>query len=257
MNKIHKISLITVSYNSSSTIEDTINSVANQNYPNIEYVVVDGLSTDGTLDILKKYSDVITKVIAEKDSGIYDAMNKGIEYATGDVVGFINSDDILADNMVLQRVSKTFSDNPDIDACYGDLCYVKQNDLKKIVRYWRSKPYKMGLFNMGWVPPHPTLYVRREIYKKYGEFDTSYQIAADFELMLRYFEVYKIKSVYLSYVLVKMRLGGTTNRSIKNIYLQNLEILNALKKHNISSSIFNFVFYKTISRLLQFIKRPR
>uniref|UniRef100_C6E0K8 Glycosyl transferase family 2 n=1 Tax=Geobacter sp. (strain M21) TaxID=443144 RepID=C6E0K8_GEOSM len=257
MNNFPKISIITVSYNSGATIEDTIKSVANQNYPNVEYVVVDGLSTDSTLGILKSYSDVITKVISEKDSGIYDAMNKGIAHATGDIVGLINSDDILSDNLVLQRVSEVFSDNPEIEACYGDLCYVRQNDLKKTIRYWRSKPYQTDFFNKGWVPPHPTLYIRREIYEKYGGFDLNYNIAADFELMLRFMEVHKIKTAYLPNVLVKMRLGGTTNKNIKNIILQNLEIRLALKKHAISSSLFNFMFYKVCSRFLQFTKRPQ
>ncbi len=257
MNYYPKISLITVCYNSGKTIEDTIKSIAIQKYTNLEYIILDGLSTDNTLDIVKNYSDIITKVISERDSGIYDAMNKGIAYATGEIIGLINSDDILADDSVLQKVSEVFSDNPEVDACYGDLCYVKYDDLTKIVRYWRSNSYQHGLFNKGWVPPHPTLYVRREIYEKYGGFDLSYRIAADFELMLRFIAVHHIETAYLPHIMVKMRLGGTTNRNFKNILLQNLEIRRALRSNNMSSSLFSFILNKGLSRLLQFVQRPQ
>ncbi len=257
MNKLLKISIITVSYNSSSTIEDTIESVASQSCPNKEYIIVDGLSNDNTLDIINNYSDVINKVISEKDTGIYDAMNKGVNLASGDVIGFINSDDIYSDNQVLQRVSVLFSANPGVDACYGDLCYVKCDDLTKIVRYWRSNPYKQGLFKKGWVPPHPTLFARREVYKKFGGFDLRYRIAADFELMLRFIATNHIQTEYLPHIMVKMRLGGTTNRNLKNILLQNLEIRRALRSHNMSSSLVGFIAHKGWSRFLQFIQRPK
>ena len=252
-----KISIITVVYNNAATIADCINSVVSQKYPFIEHIVVDGDSTDGTQDIICKYGDKISKYVSEPDLGIYDAMNKGIGLASGNIVGLLNSDDILSDNFVLQRVSEFFSDNPDIDACYGDLCYVSQNDPTKIVRYWRSKPYKNGLFKKGWVPPHPTLYIRREIYEKYGGFDLSYRIAADFEFMLRLFATHHIRTAYLPHIMVKMRLGGTTNRNLKNILLQNLEIRRALRSHNMSSSLAGFIVHKACSRFLQFIQRPQ
>lgn len=245
-----------MSFNSGATIGDTIRSVAKQSYPNIEYIIMDGLSTDNTMDIVNEYSDVVSKVISEKDAGIYDAMNKGISLATGEIIGLINSDDILSDDSVLQRVADVFAADPDVDACYGDLCYVMQNDVSKIVRYWRSTPYRNDLFHKGWVPPHPTLYVRRAVYQKYGGFDLSFKIAADFELMLRFMKVHRIKTKYIPRILVKMRLGGTTNNSLKNIFLQNLDILRALRKHHIPSSLFSFVVYKSVSRLLQFTKRP-
>jgi len=257
LNKSLKISIITVSYNSGTTIEDTIKSVANQAYPNIEYVVVDGLSTDNTLAIVNRYPTIITRVISEKDAGLYDAMNKGITYATGDIIGLINSDDVLADDSVLQRVAEVFSSNPQIEACYGDLCYVKSDDLNKTVRYWQSNSYTKGLFKKGWVPPHPTLYVRREVYQKYGGFDLSYRIAADFELMLRLIAAHRIKTEYIPHVMVKMRLGGTTNRNLKNILLQNLEIRRALRSHNMSSSLISFIAHKGLSRFFQFIQRPK
>jgi glycosyltransferase involved in cell wall biosynthesis len=250
------MSLINVCYNSGASINYTILSVANQKLPNLEYIIIDGSSTDNTLDIISKNSDVISKVISENDNGIYDAMNKGILNATGDIIGFINSDDILADSLVLQRVSQVFQDNPSVEAFYGDLCYVNKNDLSTTVRYWRSTPYQAGLFNKGWVPPHPTLYIRREIYKKYGGFDLNFHIAADFELMLRFIEVNRVKTFYIPHVLVKMRLGGTTNNSLKNIYLQNIEILQAIKKYKLPFSLFKFISYKLYSRLLQFTKRP-
>jgi len=256
LSQFTKISLITVSYNSGKTIEDTLKSVAGQNYPNLEYIVIDGLSTDSTLDILQGYSDLITRVVSERDAGIYDAMNKGIALACGDIVGLINSDDILSDSSVLRRVAQVFQDHPDVEACYGDLCYVSQNNLTRVVRYWRSRPYRHGMFSKGWVPPHPTLYIRREVYQKYGVFDLDFNIAADFELMLRLIEIHKVKTIHVPYVFVNMRLGGTTNNSLKNIYLQNVEIRQALKKHNALSSLAKFISYKVCSRLLQFTKRP-
>lgn len=252
-----KISIITVSLNNQSTIEDTIRSVIGQEYPHIEHILIDGGSTDGTLDIINRYRSRIAHLVSEQDKGIYDAMNKGIASATGDIIGLINSDDILADASVLQRVSDIFLNNPGIDACYGDLCYVRQNDLTQIVRYWRPGPYKNGLFKKGWVPPHPTLYVRRAIYEKWGGFDISYRIAADFELMLRFMVTHHIKTAYIPHIMVKMRLGGTTNRSLKNILLQNLEIRRALRGHNVPSSLIGFMLHKGWSRLLQFAHRPQ
>jgi glycosyltransferase involved in cell wall biosynthesis len=252
-----KISIITVSYNSGSTIEDTIKSVANQRYPNIEYIIVDGLSTDNTLEIVRRYPNIVTKIISEIDGGIYDAMNKGIALCTGGIIGLINSDDILADDSVLQRVSDVFANDPAIDACYGDLCYVKCDDLSKVVRYWRSNAYQRGLFKKGWVAPHPTLYVRNNIYEKYGGFDLRYPIAADFELILRLFEVNHIKTAYIPHVLVKMRIGGTSSKDLKTIYIQNREIWQALRSHNANSSFMTFAAFKFWSRILQLLKRPK
>lgn len=249
------LSLITVSYNSGQTIEDTIRSVAAQSYP-VEYIVIDGCSTDSTLDILDRYRPMISKLLSEKDGGIYDAMNKGIAIAGGDVIGFINSDDVLADGAILSVIARTFADNPEIDACYGDLCYVKSDDLDSVVRYWRSSPYRTGQVRKGWIPPHPTMYIRREVYERFGNFDLSYRIAADFELMLRFLEIHEIKSLHIPRVLVNMRLGGTTNRSIRNIVSQNLEIRRALREHGIASSFAVFTVYKLLTRFMQFIRRP-
>ncbi len=252
-----KISLITVVRNGETTIADCMASVLSQTTQPFEYIIIDGNSTDRTLEVIEKHCWPAVKVISEPDHGLYDAMNKGINLASGDVIGLINSDDVYADNQVLQKVSDFFSDNPKIDACYGDLCYVRCDDLTKIVRYWRSNSYQLGLFRKGWVPPHPTLYVKTEIYKKYGGFDLRYRIAADFELMLRLFATHHIQTAYLPHIMVRMRLGGTTNRNLKNILLQNLEIRRALRSHNMSSSLVGFVAHKAWSRFLQFVQRPQ
>ena len=252
-----KISLITVVRNGEATIAQCMASVFSQTIQPFEYIIIDGNSSDRTLDVIEEHRWSAVKVISEPDQGLYDAMNKGINSTSGDIIGLINSDDVYADNQVLQRVSDFFSGNPEIDACYGDLCYVKCNNLTKIARYWRSNQYKQGLFRNGWVPPHPTLYVRREIYKLYGGFDLSYCIAADFELMLRLFATHNIRTAHLPHVMVKMRLGGTTNRNLKNILLQNLEIRRALRSHNMSSSLVGFIVHKAWSRFLQYTKRPQ
>jgi glycosyltransferase involved in cell wall biosynthesis len=257
INNKPRISIVTVVRNGETTIACCMDSVLNQTTQPFEYIIIDGNSTDSTLDVIQDHCWPAVKVLSEPDKGLYDAMNKGINMASGEVIGLINSDDIFADNQVLQRVSDFFSDHPEVNACYGDLCYVKCDDLTKIVRYWRSNPYRQGLFRTGWVPPHPTLYVRSEIYKKYGGFNLSYRIAADFELMLRLFETHQIKTAYIPHVMVKMRLGGTTNRNFKNILLQNLEIRRALRNHNMSSSLVGFIAHKCRSRFLQFIQRPK
>lgn len=257
INNKPRISLITVVRNGEATIAHCMASVLNQATQPFEYIIIEGNSTDRTLEVIQEHSWPAVKVISEPDHGLYDAMNKGINLASGDVIGLINSDDVYADNQVLRRVSDLFSDNPEISACYGDLCYVTCGGFTKIVRYWRSNPYKLGLFKKGWVPPHPTLYVRSEIYRKYGGFDLSYRIAADFELMLRLFEIHHIRTAYIPEIMVEMCIGGTTNRNLKNIVLQNLEIRRALKNHSISSPLVGFIAHKCWSRFLQFIQRPQ
>ena len=181
-----KISIITVVWNNAKTIKDAINSVLNQSYKDIEYIVIDGSSTDGTIEIVQSYGDKI-KFISEKDNGLYDAMNKGIRMATGDVVGILNSDDFYASDKILQIVADEFLKG-NIDSVYANLEYIDANDPKRVIRYWRSKKYQEGLFRSGWHPAHPTFFVKKEIYEKYGVFDLSFKIAADYELMLRFFE---------------------------------------------------------------------
>lgn len=206
-----KISIITVSYNSSQTIEDTIVSVLAQNYQDLEYIIVDGNSTDTTMDIVNKYKDKINKIISEKDSGIYDAMNKGIKMATGDIIGILNSDDLYKSQTVLKDVADCFKEK-NIDACYGNIEYVDRCDIKKVVRFWRAGEYKKEKLNSGWIMPHPAFFVKKEVYNKYGLFNLDFRIAADYELMFR-FLLKGIKLGYINKTLVSMREGGFSGQS--------------------------------------------
>lgn len=250
------ISVVTVVFNGAATLQDAIRSVLQQTYDNMEYIVIDGGSTDGTLEILHSHDAQIDYWLSESDAGIYDAMNKGIALASGDVIGFINADDFYASPNVLAKVAGIFADQ-DVDACYGDLCYVNQSETSAIVRYWQSSAFRPGAFETGWCPPHPTFFVRREVYERCGGFDLSYRIAADVELMMRFLEVRNVRVRYLPEVLVKMRMGGTTNRSLRNIAKQNWEILRALRKHGLKSSMLRLIGSKIISRGLQFFVRPK
>lgn len=245
-----KISVITVCYNSAKTIEDTIQSVISQDYPNIEYIIVDGASKDDTLQIIQKYKDKTSHIISEPDKGIYDAMNKGVSIATGDVIGILNSDDVFADNTVLSTIAKAF-DNEHIDATYGDLVYVQSDNLNKTTRIWKSKPYKEGAFLKGWMPPHPTFYVRKSFYDKLGTYNLQLTSAADYELMLRFIHKHKINIAYIPKTLVKMRVGGQSNITLKNRLKANQEDrlawkINGLKPH------FYTLFLKPLSKLGQF-----
>jgi glycosyltransferase involved in cell wall biosynthesis len=250
------LTVVTAVFNGAPTIEHTILSVGEQTYNNIEHIIIDGGSADGTQDILRKYDHIIDYWVSEKDAGIYDAMNKGIALASGEVVGFLNADDFYASEDVLSKVAAVFSD-PDVDACYADLCYVQQENIASVVRYWRSSPFRPRAFEKGWCPPHPTFFVRREIYERLGGFDLSYRIAADVELMMRFLEKHAIRAHYIPEVLVKMRMGGTTNRNLSNIILQNREILRALKLHGLRVSYARFWWHKLLSRGRQFLERPR
>jgi glycosyltransferase involved in cell wall biosynthesis len=183
-------------------------------------------------------------------------MNKGINVATGDIIGFLNSDDFYASNNVLSRVASIFKDNSYLDSCYADLAYVDPLDISKNIRYWRSSKFVSGLFSKGWCPPHPTFFVRRSVYQRFGNFNLHYRIASDVELMMRFLEVQKINSRYIPELWIKMRLGGTTNKSFKNIVMQNKEVLHALKSHNLSVNWISFFIYKIINRVLQFLKKP-
>jgi glycosyltransferase involved in cell wall biosynthesis len=249
-----KISIITVCYNSEAFIASAIDSVLSQSYSNIEYIVIDGNSNDSTLSIIQSYGDCIAKVVSEPDEGIYDAMNKGINLATGDVIGILNSDDFYIDNFVLAQVSEVFA-NSEIDACYADLIYVHQQDTNKVLRYWKSRTFVPGLFKRGWMPAHPTFFVRREIYEELGNFDLSYKFQADFELTMRFMEVYRIKTEYIPKIFIKMRVGGKSNNSIINIVKGNIEAYKACKKNYLFVlSIFSIV--KMATRIPQFFSRP-
>lgn len=244
-----KVSIITVVYNNEKFIESAINSVLSQSYQDIEYIVIDGGSTDGTGNIIKKYENKISRYISEKDRGIYDGMNKGIGLSTGDIIGFLNSDDLYENNKTIEEIARIFSNEDNIQACYGDLLYLTP-DLKKIVRYWKAGEYSRGSFKKGWVPPHPTFFVKRDILKKYGSFNLDFSISADFELLLRLMEKHSIKVKYIPKVIVKMRWGGESNRSIKNILKANREKYNSFKGNNIKVNL-SFYFYNFLFKTRQ------
>lgn len=250
-----KLSIVTVVYNGAATISDTIASVAAQGYPNLEYIVVDGASTDDTLDRVRAAGEVVSRVVSEPDKGLYDAMSKGIRMTSGDIVGLINSDDVYNPG-VFDKVAAAFAD-PEVDAVYGDLCYVRQDDLGAVVRYWKSSEFKPGSFSYGWSPPHPTLFLRRAVYDRCGLFNLDYRIAADIEFMMRLFEVRGVRARYLPEILVRMRMGGTTNRSLRNIVRQNREVLRALDSHRLPASVYRLIGCKLVSRGLQFLRRPQ
>ena len=249
-----KISVITVCFNSAATIQDTLRSVAAQTHSDIEHIVIDGSSTDGTMEIVNSNRHRLAQVVSEPDRGIYDAMNKGLALATGDIVGFLNADDFYAVPNALELVAAPFSD-PDVDAVYADLVYVDAVDTHRIVRYWKSRDYQPGLFLGGWMPAHPTFFVRRGIYEKLGRFDLEFRRQADFELTMRFLEVHRIRSLYLPMILVKMRIGGASNNSIVNIIRGNIEAYRACKKNHLPVT-WLFIVKKMLSRIPQFFNKP-
>jgi len=245
-----KVSVVTVSFNSAKTIEDTIQSVLGQTYGDIEYIIVDGNSKDNTVEIVNKYKDKIAKIISEKDNGIYDAMNKGIRLATGDVVGILNSDDIYASEDVIGKVAEEIKN---VDCVWGNLVYVKKHNTDKVVRQWQSSGFDLGKFNQGWHPPHPTFFVKRGIYEKYGIFRNDLSIAADYELMLRFLQKYKISSKYIPKTLVKMRVGGESNKNILKVIKANMECLKAFKMNDLKVNPL-IVLGKPLLKLFQYFK---
>lgn len=249
-----KISVITVSYNSAATIADTLRSVSEQTHLDIEHIVIDGGSKDDTLLLVKAHSKRVGKVISQRDSGIYDAMNKGLALATGDVVGFLNSDDVYADTETLKRIAEAFRD-PQIDVVYGDLVFVAQDNLDRVVRYWKSRDYTPGACASGWMPPHPTFYARRSVYETHGGFDLGFPVAADFEMALRLLDKAHVQSRYIPSVQVRMRVGGESTRSLKSVFLQNGETSRACLKHGLPGGA-RFVLRRLVSKLPQLLHRP-
>ena len=250
-----KISIITVCFNSAATIADALSSVDAQTWPDLEHWVIDGASRDATVAIVEAHTRPWRHLRSERDKGIYDAMNKGLALAQGEVIGLINADDFYASPDAVAKVAAVFEDDS-VDACYGDLCYVKQDQPDQVVRYWRSSPFRPGLFRTGWCPPHPTLFVRRRVYERFGGFDLGYRIAADMELMARLLEVHRIKAHYLPELLVKMRTGGASGHSWSTILLQNQEIWRAMKTHQMRPALLPFVAGKLLARGRQFLSRP-
>ena len=246
------ISIITATYNSAGTVRDTLESVKKQRYSPIEHIIIDGKSTDATLEIVSNYAHV-SRVLSEKDGGIYDAMNKGIQLATGEVIGILNSDDVYATDHVLQQVADLFKDDS-VDACYADLQYVKANDLSQVVRTWKSGSHHPKSFFYGWMPPHPTFFVRRRVYDQVGYFNLTLKSAADYELMLRIFVKHQFNIAYLPQIIVKMRTGGLSNASFKNRIRANKEDRMAWKMNGLTPYFYT-LYLKPLRKLGQFLKR--
>jgi glycosyltransferase involved in cell wall biosynthesis len=229
-----KISIVTVCLNSVSTIEQAFDSVFSQDYSNIELIVVDGASTDGTLAVIDKYRDKIGASISEPDKGIYDAMNKGIALATGDVIGILNSDDFYASTSIISQVVKEF-ENDDTDAVYGDVAIVRSRNTKKIVRYYSSKAFRPEGFAYGYMPAHPTFFTYKKFYERQGGFKTDYHIAADYELLIRLLVKDKLRSRYMELHMITMRLGGRTSSSLYGYYILNKEVIRACRENGIQT----------------------
>ncbi|EGR4062145.1 glycosyltransferase family 2 protein [Vibrio cholerae] len=247
-----KVSVITATYNSSQTIVDTVRSLEGQTYSDIEYIIVDGASKDNTLQVIEQNCSRVSKIISEPDRGIYDALNKGIQAATGDIIGFLHSDDLLAYPQAIADLVNTMQASQS-QAVYADLEYVSKDDISKTVRLWTSGEYqKQNLLN-GWMPPHPTFYMRRECYQALGMFDLSFRISADYDSLLRYLWLNSVTMSYLPKVLIKMRVGGASNRSLRNIYKKSFEDIRALK----NSHVFwpKALLIKNVSKIPQFFRR--
>lgn len=252
---IPKVSIITVCYNSFETIEDTIKSVTNQSYKNIEYIIIDGSSTDNTLDIIKKYQDKITKIVSEKDNGFYDAINKGIKMVSGEIVAILNSDDLYEDSDVIKDMVEIF-ESKNLEASYSDLVYVDKIDTRKVIRYWKSGDYKEGMFFKGWMPPHPTFFVRKTVYDRYGSFNLQLKSAADYEIMLRFIHKNKVKLGYLPRITVRMRVGGMSNVSLSNRIKANREDKKAWEMNSLKPKPYTLLF-KPLSKIGQYFKSDK
>ncbi|MBS1936035.1 MAG: glycosyltransferase [Bacteroidetes bacterium] len=247
-----KISIITATYNSSLTVRDTLKSIEEQDYNNIEHIIIDACSVDDTLKIVSEFPHV-GKTISERDNGIYDAMNKGIKMATGDVVGILNSDDVYVHPSVVSMVAKSF-ENEKIQAVYADLQYVQYNDMNKVVRTWRTGAFNKKKFYYGWMPPHPTFFVRKKVYEEIGLFNLSLRSSADYEFMLRVLLKHGLPVHYIPEILVKMRVGGVSNATFKNRIKANKEDRIAWKINGLQPYFFT-VFAKPIRKIPQFIKK--
>ena len=254
-----KISIITTSYNSARTLRDTMNSVLRQGYTDYEYIVVDGASKDGTVEIIREYEPQFKgrmRWVSEPDRGIYDAMNKGIAMATGDVVGLLNSDDFYTSDDILATVAREFSRVDAPDAIYGDVHYVDESDITRVVRYYSSREFTRKRMIMGYMPAHPSFYVRRDCYKKFGSFDTSYRVAADFENLLRLIFVNKIRIKYIAKDFVTMRMGGASSSGIKSYLRIASDHFSAFKKNGIKPNYFLY-FMRYVLKLFEFSRKSK
>ncbi|WP_162419547.1 glycosyltransferase family 2 protein [Cyclobacterium roseum] len=247
-----KVSLITVTFNSAKTLKDTISSVAKQIHSDIEYIIIDGDSKDGTAAVLKENTYTITKWVSEPDKGLYDALNKGIRMAKGDVVGILNSDDVFYDNQVLSKVATAFQDDPGLDAVIGDIVFVKEDDLNQVARRYSAKNWKPSKFAWGYMPPHPSFFVRREWFEKLGYYKTDYKIAADYELLIRFLLKGELRWKYLPLTTTKMRMGGLSTRGIQSLITLNKEIYRACKENDVYTN-YAMIYSKYLFKPFEFI----
>ncbi|RZJ79974.1 MAG: glycosyltransferase [Flavobacterium sp.] len=246
-----KISIITVVYNGEQHLKDAIDSVLAQDYQHIEYIIIDGGSTDNTLSIIENYKTRINHFVSEKDKGMYDAMNKGIALATGDVIGILNADDMLANETVITQIANHFKQTA-ADGIYGNLNYVNAKNPTQIVRKWRTKQHVSKDFSVGWMPAHPTLYLKKELFNMYGDYSLNYGTAGDYELMLRFLYKFKIKALFFNKLIVNMRTGGVSNSSLKQRYLAFVNDYNAAK-HNTITFPLMAIMLKKVSKITQFL----
>ena len=249
-----KISVITAVRKNRATVAEALDSVLAQDHPDRELIVIEGASNDGTLEVIQRYAGQIAHLVSEPDRSVYDALNKGLRLATGDVVGFLHADDRYADDRVLSRIAAALAD-PTVDACYGDLLYVGKDDPRHVVRYWRAGPYHPRRLRRGWMPPHPTFYARRAVYQRLGGFNLDYRIAADYDCLLRFFGTGQITGAYIPEVLVHMRLGGASNRSLREILQKSREDYQALRRNHIGG--LGTLLLKNLQKLPQFFLKDR
>ena len=246
-----KVTIITAVYNGAEHIKSCIESVLNQDYPNIEYILVDGASKDSTLSIINSFGSKIAKVISEPDRGMYDAMNKGLRVATGDIVGILNSDDFYANNQIINKVVESFKSSG-ADSLYADIAFVSKENLNKTVRYYSSSSFKPWKFRFGYMPAHPSFFLKRQVYEKFGHFKSDYKLCADFDLIVRLYHTHKISYVYLPEMIVKMRMGGKSNQSVANIMLLNREILRGCLENGIKTNII-FIYLKYFTKVFELL----
>jgi glycosyltransferase involved in cell wall biosynthesis len=246
-----KVSIITVVYNNAASIEHAINSVLTQDYPDIEHIIIDGASKDGTVELIRKHESSIAAFVSEPDKGIYDAMNKGLKLVTGEIVGTLNADDFYADNTIISQIVKSF-ENANIDSVFGDVAFVDKDNVDKMVRYYSSKRFEPRLFAYGYMPAHPSFFVKKAYYEKFGLFKTDYKIAADYELLIRFLAVNKLSYKYLPLMMVKMRTGGASNETWKSRIVLNNEILRGCKENGIDTNLFK-IYLKYFRKIFEII----
>ena len=248
-----KVSIITVCFNAAAHIDETIRSVMMQDHVDIEHIVIDGGSTDGTQDKVRRYSECIAHFVSEKDKGVYDAMNKGLRLATGEVVAFVNAGDMIATRNTVSYMVKAFAEE-DADAIYGDALMVDPDDITKVKRFWKGGAYDRANFRKGWMPPHLGTYIRKSAYDRFGLFDTRLKVSADYELMFRFLYKHRSQARYVPKVLVRFRLGGVSNRSLAHVWRANVEVYKAWKMNGERISPL-IVLRKPLRKVLQMLRR--